>query len=298
MSSALDISKKEQKSTIVNEPLAVNKKNKKFSVISAFENFGVVLVVLFLFLPIFWIVLTAFKPEQEVYTTSIFFQATLDNFKTVFSSSFNLGKYYSNSILVVFITLLITMPVSILASYSLSRFKIPGKQLIMFLILATQFIPLIVNVIPYFVMFRNWGLLDTTLALIIVNLGHTIPYAIWLIKGFIDRIPQDMEEAATIDGANRLQVIWHVLLPLAKPGIITATVFCFVITWNEFMFALILTNQNAVTLPVALSFFTGEKGVLWNQMAAAGIIFVLPTIIFMLIVRKQFILGMTSGGVK
>jgi multiple sugar transport system permease protein len=298
MSSVLDLSKKEEKAGLVKETLIVNKKSKKFSLASILENIGVILVVIFLFLPIFWIGLTAFKPEKEVFTFSIFFQPTLDNFKTVFSSTFNVGKYYSNSTIVVALTLLITMPVSILASYSLSRFRIPGKQIFMFAILATQFIPLIVNVIPYFVMFRNWGLLDTTLALIIVNLGHTIPYAIWLIKGFIDKIPVDMEEAATIDGASKLQVIWHVLLPLAKPGIITATVFCFVITWNEFMFALILSNQNAVTLPVALSFFNGEKGVIWNQMAAAGIIFVLPTIIFMLIVRKQFILGMTSGGVK
>jgi multiple sugar transport system permease protein len=298
MSSVLDLSKKEGKAGLVKETLIVNKKGKKFSLASILENIGVILVVVFLFLPIFWIGLTAFKPEKEVFTFSLFFQPTLDNFKTVFSSTFNVGKYYSNSTIVVVLTLLITMPVSILASYSLSRFRIPGKQLFMFAILATQFIPLIVNVIPYFVMFRNWGLLDTALALIIVNLGHTIPYAIWLIKGFIDKIPVDMEEAATIDGASKLQVIWHVLLPLAKPGIITATVFCFVITWNEFMFALILSNQNAVTLPVALSFFNGEKGVLWNQMAAAGIIFVLPTIIFMLIVRKQFILGMTSGGVK
>ncbi|MFE4705492.1 carbohydrate ABC transporter permease [Peribacillus simplex] len=265
---------------------------------SVLEVLCVLLIVTFLFLPIFWIALTAFKPESEVYTTSIFFQATLDNFRTVFGSAFNLGKYYSNSLIVVVVTLLITIPVSILASYSLSRFKMPFKQLFMFTILATQFIPLIVNVIPFFTMFRDWGILDTTLALIIVNLGHTIPYAIWLTKGFIDRIPIDMEEAATIDGANRLQVLWHILLPLAKPGIITATVFCFVITWNEFMFSLVITQQEAVTLPIALSFFIGEEGVLWNQMAAAGIIFVLPTVIFMLLVRKQFILGMTSGGIK
>ncbi|NQD65006.1 carbohydrate ABC transporter permease [Bacillus haikouensis] len=284
----------------MNKGTALPQKKKLLSnrTMSFLEFLCVILVAIFLFLPIFWIALTAFKPESEVYTTSIFFQATLDNFKAVFSSSFDLGKYYSNSIIVVLFTLIITIPVSVLASYSLSRFKMRGKQLFMFAILATQFIPLIVNVIPFFIMFRNWGIIDTTLALIIVNLGHTIPYAIWLIKGFIDRIPIDMEEAATIDGANRLQVLWHVLLPLAKPGIITATVFCFVITWNEFMFALVLTQQDAVTLPVALSFFNGEKGVLWNQMAAAGILFVLPTIVFMLLVRKQFILGMTSGGVK
>lgn len=282
----------------LNVTIKPNRKAKSKIVKPTLELIGVALIVIFLFLPIFWIILTAFKPESEVYTTSIFFQATLDNFRTVFSSSFDIGKFYSNSLIVVVVTLFITIPVSVLAAYSLSRFKIPGKQIFLFAILATQFIPLIVNVIPFFVMFRDWGLLDTTLALIIVNLGHTIPYAIWLIKGFIDRIPVDMEEAATIDGANRLQVLWHVLLPLAKPGIITATVFCFVITWNEFMFALILSQQNAVTLPVALSFFNGERGVLWNEMAAAGIIFVLPTVIFMMIVRKQFILGMTSGGIK
>ncbi|WP_078412622.1 carbohydrate ABC transporter permease [Priestia abyssalis] len=282
----------------INSKQITSKKNSSKKITSVLEALCVILVVIFLFLPIFWIVLTAFKPEAEVYTTSIFFQATLDNFRAVFGSAFNLGKYYSNSLIVVIVTLLITIPVSILASYSLSRFQMPGKQLFMFAILATQFIPLIVNVIPFFTMFRDWGILDTTLALIIVNLGHTIPYAIWLTKGFIDRIPIDMEEAAAIDGANKFQVLWHILLPLAKPGIITATVFCFVITWNEFMFSLVLTQREAVTLPVALSFFNGEEGVLWNEMAAAGVIFVLPTVIFMLLVRKQFILGMTSGGVK
>ncbi|MGE7904696.1 carbohydrate ABC transporter permease [Peribacillus sp. NPDC094092] len=284
--------------TIPQKKKVNTKKINSKKMMSVLEVICVLIIVTFLFLPIFWIALTAFKPESEVYTTSIFFQATLDNFRTVFGSAFNLGKYYSNSLIVVVVTLLITIPVSILASYSLSRFQMPFKQLFMFTILATQFIPLIVNVIPFFTMFRDWGILDTTLALIIVNLGHTIPYAIWLTKGFIDRIPIDMEEAATIDGANRLQVLWHILLPLAKPGIITATVFCFVITWNEFMFSLVITQQEAVTLPIALSFFIGEEGVLWNQMAAAGIIFVLPTVIFMLLVRKQFILGMTSGGIK
>ncbi|WP_091583489.1 carbohydrate ABC transporter permease [Alteribacillus bidgolensis] len=265
---------------------------------SLLENIGVLLIVVFLFLPIFWIFLTAFKPPQEVFTLSVIFEPTLDNFRTVFGSAYNFGNYYMNSTIVVAVTLLITIPVSIMAAYSISRFQLPGKNLFMFAILATQFIPLIVNVIPFFVMFRNWGILDTTLALIIVNLGHTIPYAIWLIKGFIDNIPKDMEEAGMIDGAGRLRVIWHILLPMAKPGIITATVFCFVITWNEFMFALILTNQEAVTLPVALSYFVGQDGVIWNEMAAAGMVYVLPTIIFMLIVRKQFVLGMSSGGLK
>ncbi|WP_152657191.1 carbohydrate ABC transporter permease [Oceanobacillus sp. CFH 90083] len=276
----------------------MNTVKRKKVIYSVFELIGVLLVVTFLFFPILWILLTAFKSGEDVYSISVIFEPTLDNFRRIFSSAYNFENYYMNSLIVVFFTLIITLPVSILAAYSISRFKIPGKTLLMFAILATQFIPLIVNVIPFFSAFRNWGLLDTTIALIIVNLGHTIPYAIWLIKGFMDSIPKDMEEAGAIDGASRLRIIWNIVLPMAKPGIITATVFCFVVVWNEFMFALILTSQEAVTLPVALSYFVGENGVIWNEMAAAGIIYVIPTIIFMLIVRKQFVKGMSAGAIK
>ncbi|MCP1146775.1 carbohydrate ABC transporter permease [Lysinibacillus endophyticus] len=271
---------------------------KRVNTIGLLKYFGVFAILLFLFVPILWIVLTAFKTEGDSYNFTVFFKPVLENFQYLFSQEFNIGKYYFNSVWVVFATLLITIPVSILAAYALSRFQMRGKQVFMFAILATQFIPLVVNLIPLFLIFRNLGMIDTTIALIIVNLGHTIPYAIWLIKGFIDRVPVDIEEAAAIDGANRFQIITKILIPTALPGIITATVFCFVITWNEFMFALILTQKEAVTLPIALSFFNGEKGVIWNQMAAAGIIFMLPTVIFMLLVRKQFVQGMTSGSVK
>ncbi|GLO67555.1 MULTISPECIES: carbohydrate ABC transporter permease [Oceanobacillus] len=272
------------------------KRKKMFSSIA--ELLGVLLVVTFLFFPILWILITSFKSGEDVYSLSLIFEPTLDNFRAIFNTENNFGKYYMNSIIVVFFTLIITLPVSVLAAYSISRYKIPGKALLMFAILATQFIPLIVNVIPFFSAFRNWGLLDTTIALIIVNLGHTIPYAIWLIKGFMDSIPIDMEEAGSIDGASRLRILWNIVLPIAKPGIITATVFCFVVVWNEFMFALILTSREAITLPVALSYFIGENGVVWNEMAAAGVIYVIPTIIFMLIVRKEFVKGMSAGAIK
>lgn len=270
-------------------------KSKLFSTI---ELIGTLFIVICLFFPIFWITLTAFKSGEDVYSLSMIFEPTLDNFKNVFSGTYEFGAYYLNSTIVVLVALLITLPISILAAYSLSRFNIFGKQLLLFLILSTQFIPLIVNVIPFFTLFKDWGLLDTLVALIIVNLGHTIPYAIWLIKGFIDGIPTSIEEAASIDGASKLQIIWHIILPMAKPGIITATVFCFVIVWNEYMFSLILTNQKAVTLPIALSYFVGENGVIWNEMAAAGILYALPTIVFMFIVRKQFVKGMSAGAVK
>ncbi|MBU0438749.1 ABC transporter permease [Staphylococcus succinus] len=270
----------------------------KKNISNVFELLGIILIILFLFFPIVWIILTAFKSGDDVFSLKVIFTPTIENFKTILGSSYEFGAYYLNSIVVVFFTLIITMPLSLLAAYSLSRFEIIGKNLLLFMILSTQFIPLIINAIPFFTIFKNWGILDTPIALIIVNLGQTIPYAIWLIKEFIDGVPKGIEEAAEMDGASKFGVIWHVIIPIAKPGIITATVFCFVIVWNEFMFALILTNQKAVTLPVALSYFVGENGVIWNEMAAAGLLYAIPTIIFMLIVRKQFVKGMSAGAIK
>ncbi|PTI44062.1 ABC transporter permease [Staphylococcus succinus] len=270
----------------------------KKKISNVFELLGIILIILFLFFPIVWIILTAFKSGDDVFSLKVIFTPTIENFKTILGSSYEFGAYYLNSIVVVFFTLIITMPLSLLAAYSLSRFEIIGKNLLLFMILSTQFIPLIINAIPFFTIFKNWGILDTPIALIIVNLGQTIPYAIWLIKEFIDGVPKGIEEAAEMDGASKFGVIWHVIIPIAKPGIITATVFCFVIVWNEFMFALILTNQKAVTLPVALSYFVGENGVIWNEMAAAGLLYAIPTIIFMLIVRKQFVKGMSAGAIK
>lgn len=270
----------------------------KKNISNVVELLGIILIILFLFFPIVWIILTAFKSGDDVFSIKVIFTPTIENFKTILGSSYEFGAYYLNSIVVVFFTLIITMPLSLLAAYSLSRFEIIGKNLLLFMILSTQFIPLIINAIPFFTIFKNWGILDTPIALIIVNLGQTIPYAIWLIKEFIDGVPKGIEEAAEMDGASKFGVIWHVIIPIAKPGIITATVFCFVIVWNEFMFALILTNQKAVTLPVALSYFVGENGVIWNEMAAAGLLYAIPTIIFMLIVRKQFVKGMSAGAIK
>ncbi|MDG0860773.1 carbohydrate ABC transporter permease [Staphylococcus equorum] len=270
----------------------------KKNISNVFELLGIIVIVLFLFFPIAWIILTAFKSGNDVFSLKVIFTPTIENFKTILGSSYEFGAYYLNSIIVVFFTLIITMPLSLLAAYSLSRFDIIGKNFLLFMILSTQFIPLIINAIPFFTIFKNWGILDTPVALIIVNLGQTIPYAIWLIKEFIDGVPKGIEEAAEMDGASKFGVIWHVIIPIAKPGIITATVFCFVIVWNEFMFALILTNQKAVTLPVALSYFVGENGVIWNEMAAAGLLYAIPTIIFMLIVRKQFVKGMSAGAIK
>jgi len=252
-------------------------------------------IVLF---PILWMFLTAFKRPRDAYSISLHFKPTLSNFVTVFSDPWNLGEMVVNSVTVAATTVLIAVPCAALAAYSFSRFRVRGRKFLFFLILSTQFIPAVVIILPFFLMFRTLGLLDTRIALIVVNLAIVTPFVIWMLKGFIDAIPTDSEEAALIDGASRFRVIRDIVLPMAAPGVLTATIFCFILTWNEFLFALILTRRNAVTLPVGLVSFRTEQGDLWNLMSAAGVMITVPIFIMALLIQKHFTRGMTAGAVK
>jgi multiple sugar transport system permease protein len=165
-------------------------------------------------------------------------------------------------------------------------------------ILLTQFIPAVVIVLPFYIMFRRFGLLDSYLALIIVDLAIVLPYAVWTIKGFIDAIPLETEEAALVDGATRLQLLWDIVVPMARPGILTAAIFCFILTWNEFLFALILTRTKVVPLSVGIIGFRMERGDLWELIAATGIIITLPMFFFALAIQRHFTKGMNLGAVR
>ena len=258
----------------------------------------IIVACVVMLVPIVWICLAAFKNHVDVYQLKLLFRPTLDNFSAVFAPPYELGAKLANSTIVALVTVLIAIPVATMAAYSFSRFRLAGQTTMLVIILATQFVPAVVIVLPFFVMFRDLGLLDSRLGLILVNLAIVMPFAIWMIKGFIDAIPQETEEAALVDGSSRLQVIANIVLPMAAPGLLTAGVFCFIIAWNEFLFALILTNKQAVTLPIGLALFKGEEGDLWNLLSAAGIIIMLPMFILALMIRKYFVQGMTMGAVR
>ena len=257
-------------------------------------------VIAAILLPIFWIVLTAFKQPRDVYSlaNAPWFTPTLENFYTVFDHPWNLGSKLLNSFIVASGTVLIAMPLALCSAYAFSRFDFAFKQTLFLAIIASQFIPAAVVVLPYFLMFKQLGWLDTRSALILVNLSIVLPYAVWMIKGFIDAVPVEMEESAMVDGASRLRVLWEMVVPVALPGVITAAVFSFTLTWNEFLFALILTKQDALTLPIGLIGFRTERGDLWELMASAGMIITLPMILISLAVHKQFIGSLTAGSTK
>ncbi|MBX2884555.1 MAG: carbohydrate ABC transporter permease [Granulosicoccus sp.] len=258
----------------------------------------IVLFILVMLVPILWIALAAFKQHVDVYQLKLLFKPTLENFKIVFEEPYRLGEKLKNSTVVATFTVIIAIPVATCAAYSFSRFDLRGQNILLVMILATQFVPAVVIVLPFFIMFRDLGLLDTLTGLVLVNLAIVMPFAIWMIKGFIDGIPIDTEEAALVDGSSRLQAIRNIVLPMAAPGIVTAGIFCFIIAWNEFLFALIITSKNAVTLPIGLALFKAEEGDLWNLLAAAGIIIMVPMFVLALIIRKHFVQGMTMGAVR
>lgn len=248
--------------------------------------------------PIAWMILTAFKQPHDVYSLTFAFKPTVENFFAVFEPPWNIGQRILNSIFVAGATLGIAIPAAILAAYSFSRFQFMFKRSLFFMVLATQFIPAVVIILPFYLMFRDIGLLDTLTGLVIVNLAIVTPFAIWMLKGFFDAVPIECDEAALIDGATRLDIIRRIIVPMALPGIIVASVFCFILTWNEFIFALILTRENAVTLQVGLVNFRTERGDLWELMAAAGVFITIPAFIAALSIQKHFEAGLTGGAVK
>ncbi|NBS72864.1 MAG: carbohydrate ABC transporter permease [Betaproteobacteria bacterium] len=260
----------------------------------------ILLLISSIILPIFWMTITAFKWPRDVYSlnSAIWFEPTLTNMVTVFQHPWNLGNKILNSIAVASGAVALAIPMATLAAYAFSRYEFRLKKTIFLTVIASQFLPGAVVVLPYFLMFKKLGLLDTRTALILINLSIVLPYAIWMIKGFIDAVPIEIEESALVDGAPRWRVLAEIVVPAAIPGIITAAIFSFTLTWNEFLFALILSKQDALTLPIGLIGFRTDRGDLWELMAAGGILITTPMFILSLLVHRQFIGSLTAGSVR
>jgi multiple sugar transport system permease protein len=259
---------------------------------------GMISLLVFIGFPILWILLTSFKFPRDVYSSRLFFVPTLQNFTNLFGAEYNFTPYLLNSIIVSIGTVAIAVPLATLAAYAFSRYDFFAKDAVLILLLATQFIAPVVIVIPFFNLYSKTGLMDTRLGLIILYLSFSLPFAVWMIKGFIDALPTEIEEAAVVDGCTPFQVLLHVTFPLIKPGIIAAAIFAFIGAWNEFLFALVTTTSNK-TLTVAMMLFAFQlEGVEWQTMSAIGVIVMIPVFILSLTIRDHFVEGITMGAVK
>jgi multiple sugar transport system permease protein len=185
-----------------------------------------------------------------------------------------------------------------MAAYALVRFKFMGKGVISITTLLLRMLPPAVLAVPVFVIWSDWNLLDKRTGLILVYVAMNLPFAIWILYGFIAQIPKELEEAAVIDGCNPYQVFFRVVLPLIRTGLAAAAIFTFRIAWNEFILSLVLTNRYTRTLPVATSLFLTDHGIQWGKIMAMGTLIALPPLIFTFIAARQIITGLTAGAVK
>ena len=269
------------------------------------------IIVLFLtasLFPIAWLIITSFKPADDVMVSPprFIFTPTLDNYIYALQKA-NFLHFIQNTILVAVVSTVIVIVLSSLASYSFARYN-PGGGNILFFILTTKMFPAIAVVLPYFLIFRDIGNtdigkflgigLDKPGALIVSYTMFNLPFAIWLMVSFFQDIPRELEDSSRLDGYNRLQVLWRVVLPLAAPGIAVTAIFCLIFSWNEFLFAYILTRDVARTITVGVESFFTLRGILWGPVAAAATISVAPMLVFVLILQRYMVRGLTFGAVR
>jgi multiple sugar transport system permease protein len=223
---------------------------------------------------------------------------TLGHFGDVIAGA-HFGTYIRNSLIVALGTVACQVPLAILTGYGLARYRMRGKQAFMLILLMTQFVPAAMLIIPLFIIFKQLGLLDSLLGLVLINTTFEMPLTAILMRGFIGGIPFELEEAAMVDGCNRFQGVVRIVVPLLTPGIVAVSAFAFVGAWNNFLFALFLINkQDLYTVPVALSYFIGENNVDFAALATGGVIAVLPVILIFAAFQRYLVGGLSAGAVK
>lgn len=251
--------------------------------------------------PFCWMLSTSLKRPEDTFTyvpKLIPPRLTLENYQRAFQETL-LSRYFLNSIYVASVVTLSCIILSALAAYGFSRFRFPGRKAGLLFILCIQMLPSVVIIIPLFIVMRNLNVLNNHLALLVSYPTFTLPLSIWMLKGFFDEIPRELEEVAQIDGCSIPGAFFRVILPLALPGIAASGIYAFIGAWNEFLFAMTFLNSNELyTMPVGLNAFFGQFTVEWNPLMAASVLFTIPSLIFFVLVRKYLAQGMVAGAVK
>lgn len=272
--------------------------SKKKSLASAVKIFLLLLVAAGSIIPFLWMVSISLKKRVDVINPAkIFFSPTVQNYINVIQQD-RIFDYFKNSVVVAVGTTVISLIIGTLAAYGFARFYWKKREDNAFWVLSQRMLPAMATVIPYFLMASFAGVLDTRLVLIIGYMTFNIPFTIWMMRGFIEDIPAEIEEAAKVDGCSSFQSMIKVVFPLVLPGLTATAIFCVINSWNEFVFANFLTSINAKTMPTSVMLFLSVSGTKWGEMAATGVISALPVLIFAMIVQKYMIRGLTFGAVK
>jgi len=264
----------------------------------------VVLAVVVAF-PLYWMVLAAVKPAGELQSASpLTFAPTLDSFRRVLDVE-NFGLYFVNSVVVALAVVALSLLVSFLSAVALTRFRFRGRTVLLVMLLVAQMVPVEALTIPLFFLLRSFGQavpafgLNQLGSLVLVHLAFSLPFAIWLLRGFVAAVPVELEEAAALDGASRFRFTWQVLFPLVAPGLVAASVVSFIHAWNDFLFAktFIISGTENRTLPLGLLVFFKPEEQDWGAIMAGSTLMTVPVLVFFLIVQRHLVTGM-AGAVK
>lgn len=253
--------------------------------------------------PIYWLVTISLKREVDQFAaTPLWFQftPTWEHFHEAFVVR-AFGHHLLNSALVAGVSTIAALAIGVPAAYGLARFRWPGEwgERAGFWILSTRMLPPIVTIVPLMLMMRDLHLLNSLTGLAVVYTGFNLPFVVWMMRSFFDEIPREMEEAAMLDGDGRAGALLRVVLPLARPGLAATAVFCTIVAWNEFLFALILTQTNAaITLPVGIASRVTQYKIEWGAMSSAGVVAMIPVLVFAAAVQRHLVRGLSLGAVK
>jgi len=264
---------------------------------------GLVALTLFALGPFVWVFLTSLKTRGELYATPLRYlpaTVTLANYVDAWTSRLTpFSRFFANSLWVSSVTMVATTCVSILAGYALARFRFAGRNALLLIFLATQMFPAVLLIAPLLSQWYALGLIDTYQALIYSNFSFTVPFTVWMLVGYFDAIPRDLEESALIDGCGRFGALCRVVLPLAAPGIAATAIFAFVTSWSELLFAITFTTQTEMrTLSAGLLFMVGQYEIQWGQLSAGVIISTVPVAILFTYLQRHLIHGLSAGALK
>ena len=250
--------------------------------------------------PVLWALLTSFKTERDVlaYPPKVVFAPTLANYADVLFGSATILPNLFSSFVVAGFTTVFTIVIAVPAAYALARLEFPAKRSTGFYVLATQMLPPIGLIIPYYLAMQKLAALDTYSGLIVIYLTFSLPFAVWLMVSYFEDIPREMEEAALLDRAGRMRALWYVILPQVRGGIAVTTIFVFLNAWNEFLFAVVLGGNRVRTVTVAMFNFISVEQTLWAKLAAGAVLAMLPVIVLGLVAQRHIVKGLTVGAVK
>jgi multiple sugar transport system permease protein len=253
--------------------------------------------------PIYWLITISLKREIDQFASPPLwfgFAPTLGHYSAIFSDD-AFGHYFLNSVIVSTMSTLIALALGLPAAYGLVRFPWPRDWArgISFWILSNRMLPPIVTIIPLFLMLRELRLLNSLSGLVLVDVALNLPFVVWMMRGFVEDLPREIEEAAMLDGESRIGVLLRIVLPLVRPGLAATAVFCLIVAWNEFLFALILSQtESAMTLPVGIASHVTQYEIQWGAMSAAGVVAMLPVLLFAAAAQRYFVRSLSLGAIK